>query len=265
MLIAAATVPHDVPVMVLLTTDEETTHAGAKVLRDHGVFTKLGGVRAIVIGEPTGMVPIRGHRANVIFTATASGIQAHSATGLGLNANWALLDFLDGMRSLRDRLLTAPELKDDAYEPKVCGFNLLIENPAVSVSATVPTAIARIQFRYSAAVDPLAIAEFVRDRAAKARIRLDERWLGRPLDLPANHEFVIAAEAASGRGAQTQPFNTDACELQSLAPCIIMGPGDISAAHLPGEMVRLADLEAAVPIYVELVERVARLPTIHST
>jgi acetylornithine deacetylase len=109
-------------------------------------------------------------------------------------------------------------------------------------------------------IDPVAIATFVRHRAAKAQIRLEERWLGRPLDLPANHELVLVAEAASGRIARTQPYNTDACQLQSLAPCVIMGPGDISAAHQPGEKVRLADLEAAVPIYVELAERVARLP-----
>ncbi|MDP9152012.1 MAG: M20/M25/M40 family metallo-hydrolase, partial [Myxococcota bacterium] len=106
LLIAAASVAGDVPVMVLLTADEETSRAGVNALIDRSALLRESDVRAIVVGEPTGMVPTRGHRASVNFTATATGLQAHSATGLGTNANWALLDFLQGVCEVRRLLAT---------------------------------------------------------------------------------------------------------------------------------------------------------------
>jgi acetylornithine deacetylase/succinyl-diaminopimelate desuccinylase-like protein len=42
--------------------------------------------------------------------------------------------------------------------------------------------------------------------------------------------------------------------LQAIAPCVVMGPGDIAEAHTPGEKVRLADLAAAVPVLRRVAE-----------
>jgi len=40
--------------------------------------------------------------------------------------------------------------------------------------------------------------------------------------------------------------------LQALAPCVIMGPGDIGKAHAPDECVAIAELAAAVPQFMRL-------------
>ena len=44
-------------------------------------------------------------------------------------------------------------------------------------------------------------------------------------------------------------------ELQAIAPCVVLGPGDIGEAHTPTEKVRVADLAAAVPVFIALAER----------
>jgi acetylornithine deacetylase len=44
--------------------------------------------------------------------------------------------------------------------------------------------------------------------------------------------------------------------LQVLAPCVVLGPGDIAQAHTPTEQVRLAELDAAIPVFMRLAERV---------
>ena len=54
---------------------------------------------------------------------------------------------------------------------------------------------------------------------------------------------------------QTAPFGTDASILQTIAPCVVLGPGDIDVAHKPGEAVRIADLTAAVPVFQALALR----------
>ncbi len=60
-----------------------------------------------------------------------------------------------------------------------------------------------------------------------------------------------------GTPPTTAPYGTDASVLQAIAPCIVLGPGDIGVAHKPGEAVAVADLEAAIPVFASLAERVA--------
>jgi acetylornithine deacetylase/succinyl-diaminopimelate desuccinylase-like protein len=52
--------------------------------------------------------------------------------------------------------------------------------------------------------------------------------------------------------AQVAPYGTDASQLQALAPCIILGPGDIAMAHRPDESVAVADLAAAIPAFMQI-------------
>jgi acetylornithine deacetylase len=45
--------------------------------------------------------------------------------------------------------------------------------------------------------------------------------------------------------------------LQALAPCVVMGPGDMGVAHAPGEAVSTAELDAAIPLFTRLAESIA--------
>ncbi|MFC7542839.1 hypothetical protein ACFQU2_29890 [Siccirubricoccus deserti] len=73
------------PATLLITTDEETTKAGARAVAGSALAQSLG-LRGIVVAEPTGLTPVRGHRSSVSITAVARGVQAHSSTGQGRNA-----------------------------------------------------------------------------------------------------------------------------------------------------------------------------------
>ena len=64
------------------------------------------GLRGIVVAEPTGLLPVRGHRSHIEYTAVAPGVQAHSSTGQGSNANWALIPFLAEMKAVFDACAT---------------------------------------------------------------------------------------------------------------------------------------------------------------
>ncbi|HEY4044711.1 MAG TPA: M20/M25/M40 family metallo-hydrolase, partial [Rhodopila sp.] len=201
--------------------------------------------------------PVRGHRSHIVFTCVALGVQAHSASGTGRNANWALIPFLAEMQVLFDRLLTDRLLQDDAYDPPFSDFNPVIDNHGAALNVTVPVATTRIKFRYSAAIDPAPIQTAVREAAQRHGITVTEAEEGTPPELPADHEFVRLCAEASGQDAATAPFGTDASVLQAIAPCVVMGPGDIGVAHKPAEAVRLSDLAAAVPVFQTLATRLA--------
>jgi acetylornithine deacetylase/succinyl-diaminopimelate desuccinylase-like protein len=245
-------VPQGVPVGLILTTDEETTKAGARAVVERSALARLMRPCGIVVAEPTGMTPIRGHRAHVAFTATATGVQAHSATGLGRNANWDLVEFLADMKAIHRRLHEDLSLQDAAYDPVFSDFNLVLDNHGVAVNVTVPRATVQIKYRYSAGVDAHIVIEAVRHAARRAGLALEEAREGAPPELPAEHWLIGLAVTATGRQAGTAPYGTDASVLQELAPCVVMGPGDIGVAHRDGEHVAVAELVAAVPIFTAM-------------
>ncbi len=153
-IVAARGLPAAVPVTLLVTTDEETTKAGARIIAARSALARRAAPAAILVAEPTRLRPVRGHRAHIAFTAVATGIQAHSSTGKGRNANWELVGFLAEMKAIHARLRDDASLQDPGYDPPFSDFNLVIDNHGAAVNVTVPVATVRIKFRYSAAVDP---------------------------------------------------------------------------------------------------------------
>ncbi len=256
---AAASLPPEVPASLLITTDEETTKQGARAIVARSELVGRVRPRAILVAEPTGMVPVRGHRANVHFTITARGEQAHSSTGRGRNANWVLVPFLGEMRDIFEWLRSDPTIQDAAYDPPFSDFNLVIDNHGTAVNVTVPVATVRIKFRYSARVEPMRVVERVRAAAAAAGLGVDEAWEGRPPELAAGHPLVALVEQVTGARATTAPYGTDASELSAIAPCFLLGPGSIEVAHKPGETIAVAALERAVAVFAELARRVAQV------
>ena len=247
-IVAARGLPESVPATLLITTDEETSKQGARAIAASDAARSLG-LRGIVVAEPTGLLPVRGHRSHIEYTAVASGVQAHSSTGQGLNANWALIPFLAEMKAVFERLRHDPAYHDAGYDPPFSDFNLVIDNHGTAVNVTVAKASARIKFRRSRNIDYAPIEAAVQDAAARAGVTLTEKREGTPPELPVDHPLVALAVRETAAAARTAPYGTDASELQDLAPCIVMGPGTIATAHTPRECVGVADLAAAVPLF----------------
>jgi acetylornithine deacetylase len=253
-ILAARDVGPDVPATLLITTDEETSKEGARRIAGQSALAASLGLKGIIVAEPTGLVPVRGHRSHIAFTAVAHGVQAHSSTGRGENANWRLVPFLAAMREVHARLREDPALQDADYDPVFSDFNLVIDNHGTAVNVTVARATARIKFRYSAKVDPAPVLEAVRRAARDNGIELSEAFEGRPPELPADHPLVAMARGLTGAAPRTAPYGTDASELQALAPCVILGPGTIETAHTPRECVALAELEKGQALFRRVLE-----------
>ena len=162
------------------------------------------------------------------------------------------------LRTIHDRLREDPALHDPAYDPVHCDFNPVIDNHGAAVNMTVPRATVRVKFRYSAGIDPEHIVAAVREAAKAAKLKLVEKADGKPPELPADHRLVRMASELTGNPPCTAPYGTDGSVLQALAPCLVMGPGDIAVAHTPHESVRLSALAAAVPVFQRMAERMAR-------
>jgi acetylornithine deacetylase len=78
---------------------------------------------------------------------------------------------------------------------------------------------------------------------------------GQPPELAEDHPLVRLCAELSGKAPTTVPFGTDAVELQRLAPCVVLGPGDIGLAHTPEERVPVSELAAAAALMARFLER----------
>jgi acetylornithine deacetylase/succinyl-diaminopimelate desuccinylase-like protein len=96
----------------------------------------------------------------------------------------------------------------------------------------------------------------VRDAARRAGTALTEAREGNPPELPSGHPIVRLCSQVTGAPPAVAPYGTDASELQALAPCVILGPGDIAQAHAPDECVSIEELAAAVPLFMQLAQRI---------
>jgi acetylornithine deacetylase len=239
---------------LLITTDEETTKQGARTIAEHSKLARRAGLRGTIVAEPTSLIPVRGHRAHIAFTATAEGVQAHSSTGKGTNANWALIPFLVEVKAMFERLRNDTSLQDTAYDPPFSDFNLVIDNFGTAVNVTAARATARIKFRYSHRIDPMPVVAAMRASAQANGLTLEEMREGRPPELPVDHPLIQLAAGVTGQAPRTAPYGTDASELQAVAPCVVLGPGSIETAHTPRECVAVAELAQAVTIFQRMLE-----------
>jgi acetylornithine deacetylase/succinyl-diaminopimelate desuccinylase-like protein len=98
------------------------------------------------------------------------------------------------------------------------------------------------------------VLQAVREASARTGVVVEEAREGFPPELSADHPLVRLCSDTVGRAPQTAPYGTDASELQALAPCVVLGPGDIGVAHTPFEAVRLSELAEAVPMLARLSE-----------
>lgn len=246
------------PAMLIITADEEIGKAGARSVVARSELLRQHPPRAMVIGEPTGLRCVRGHKANVGFVAEARGVQAHSSTGEGVNANLQLLPFLMVVRDWALRLRDDPQWRDPAYQPPFPDFNFVIDNHGTAVNVTCARATCEIKFRYSHANDPAPVVAAMEAAAREHGVALRISRDGSPPELSEDHPLVRLGASVSGEAPITVPFGTDATVLQALCPVIIMGPGDIADAHKPTEKLDVTQLETAVGRFTQVLRRVAQ-------
>ena len=251
-ILAARSVPEDVPATLLITTDEETTKAGARAVAGSALARRARPAGASLVAEPTGLVPVRGHRASVNITATAergAGAFLHragAATPIG-----TLIPFLAEMRALSAAAArTTRRFHDAAYDPPFSDFNLVLDNHGTAVNVTVPRATCRIKFRRSRGLGPAPVLEAVRAAAERAG---RERWrsraegqaartAGRP---PAGAPLRRAHRQGAGAPCPSAPTRSSC---RGWRPASCSAPATSARAHTPEECVPLAELAAAVPL-----------------
>lgn len=246
------------PLIILATADEESSMDGAKEL----VHQSRPAARYAVVGEPTGLKPVRMHKGILMESIRLIGRSGHSSDpALGVNA-------LEGMHALITELLAWREElqrlnRQPMFAVPVPTLNLGHIHGGDNPNRICAECELHIDLRPlpGMSLDELRaqMRERLAPRAAERGLKLEIKPLfeGIPaFESPAESELVKAAERLTGHSAGAVAFGTEAPYFDRLGmETIVLGPGDIDQAHQPDEYLALDRVQPTVELLRALIKR----------
>ncbi len=244
------------PLVLLATADEESTMAGAQLLVDQ--HRTLG--RHALIGEPTGLRPVRMHKGILMESITLHGRSGHSSDpSLGVSA-------LEGMQKVLGEIITWRQ------QLQAENRNLLFKVPYPTLNlghihgGDNPNRICgecelHIDLRPLPGMELAELRAQLRARVEQAIDGLELTVELKPLfdgisamETDAHAEIVEAAEHMTGHPAEAVAFGTEAPYFKQLGmETVVLGPGDIQQAHQPDEYLAMDRIEPMVSILKQMI------------
>ena len=246
------------PLIILATADEESSMLGAKTLAELG----RPKARSALIGEPTGMQPVKAHKGIMMDSIRLIGQSGHSSDPtLGKNA-------LDAMHEVIAELLTYRRWIKDKYTSdlfaipyptlnlgaihggdnpnRICGNCNLEFDVRLTPGMNIDTVRADIQERVKRVTEPLDIS-----------FEMDEIFSGIPAFFAEENSAMLkAAEDLTGHSGISVQFGTEGPFLQELGmDTIVMGPGNIDQAHQPNEYMSMDMINPSIDVLIKLIAK----------
>jgi acetylornithine deacetylase len=246
------------PLTLLFTADEEVGCLGAKQLLAEGRIHP----RHAIVGEPTGLTPVRAHKGYCAVEVEVSGVEGHSAyPEVGASAIHATGRLWPELERIGAELRHET---DAAFSPAHATWNVGVIHGGKARNVIAGDCRFTYEWRPLPGQDPRRALRLLEEACQKladgsgGRIRIEVAPLRTDAAAvtSADAEIVRFLEAESGNSATTVPFGTELPEVIGMgAEACVFGPGDIRVAHRTGEHVALAEVERAVAILERAVAR----------
>ncbi|MFC4860191.1 acetylornithine deacetylase [Pseudomonas sp. JS3066] len=245
------------PLIILATCDEESSMAGARALAQAG--QPLG--RAAVIGEPTGLKPIRLHKGVMMERIDILGQSGHSSDpSLGHSALEAMHAVMSDLIELRGEW--QQEFRNPQFTVPQPTLNLGCIHGGDNPNRICGQCSLEFDLRPLPGMNPETLRAVIRQRlrpvAEHYQVKIDFKPLFPavpPFEQSPESDLVRLAERLTGHTAQAVAFGTEAPYLQQLGcETLVLGPGDIACAHQPDEHLELSRIEPTVALLRQLIQ-----------
>ena len=257
------------PIHILISYDEEVGCAGVRPMIAR-IGSDLPRPRIVIIGEPTSMQVIDGHKRINVYRTTVTGKEAHSSLpAIGVNAISVAAKLIDEIDRLAGEM--AERENDPHFEPPYSTMSVgMIEG------GTAPNIVPKnCEFRWqirglpgtpadgaAEALNAYAARELLpemRKVAPQAAIETESQTSVPAFAAPPESEAVALAMALTGaNGTSGVSYATEAGLFQQAGcPAVVCGPGDIAQAHAADEFVSVTQLEACLKFLAGLAGRLS--------
>lgn len=258
------------PVHFSLTYDEEVGCLGARHLVDELAVQDIRPAVAI-IGEPTGMKIIEGHKGCCEYTTVFTGLEGHgSLPHRGVNAVEYAVRYVARLMELREELKCVAS-PDSRFDPPFSTVQVGRLTGGVAHNVIPGHCVLDWEMRPVRPEDRTrllaAIEAYARDsllpemRAVAPEAAIVTHVIGEVEGLlPAsdNEARAILSELTGANDAGVVSFGTEAGLFQSLGMSVVVcGPGSIEQAHKPDEFVALDQLDACLAMLLGLERKLA--------
>jgi acetylornithine deacetylase len=247
------------PVMILATADEETSMAGARALVERDALH----ARHALIGEPTGMRPVRMHKGMMMEAIRLHGHAGHSSDpALGNSALEAMHRVITALLAWRQELQDS--WRDPLFTVPAPTLNLGHIHGGDNPNRICAECELHIDLRPLPGMDIDELRSMIHRKVNEAlrgsgiRAGFESLFEGVPaMATDSDTPIVRIAEQLTGHAAEAVAFGTEAPYLQQLGiQPVVLGPGDIAQAHQPDEYLALERLQPTVDLLRRLVKSV---------
>lgn len=255
------------PIHLALSYDEEIGCLGAPKMIDE-IKEVLPPIRAVIVGEPTSMRVVSGHKSIMHFDTHVTGIEAHSSQQhRGVSAVMVagrLINWL-GERQRKNAAGAAPDVE---FVPPYTTLHCGVVSGGTAHNITARHCSFVTDIRALPSEDPQTyLAEyeaFIRE-VVEPEMRAIHPDTGVELDVhahvpgfaePLDSEAILLAKQLSGQNdTEVAPYAAESGQFQQAGFAVAMcGPGSIDQAHQPDEFISIEQLEAGTDFTRRLIQ-----------
>ena len=246
------------PLTLVATADEESSMDGARAL---AAAQRLQ-ARYAIIGEPTGLRPVRMHKGILMESIHVRGRSGHSSNpALGNSALEGMVkvlsELLDWRRELQARHL------NQLFDVPVPTLNLGHIHGGDSPNRICADCELHIDLRPLPGMEIETLRETLQNRLRMALENSELELSCRPLfagtpamETAATSAIVRGTEELTGHRASSAAFGTEGPYFSQLGiETVILGPGDIDQAHQPDEYLAENRIKPAIELLRKLINR----------
>lgn len=246
------------PLMILATADEESSMAGAHAL----VALGKPKARYAIIGEPTGLKPIRMHKGIMMEKVVVTGKSGHSSDPkLGINAMEVMHQAIAELLVYRQQL--QEKYRNPGFKVSVPTLNLGHIHGGDNPNRICGACELHFDLRFLPGMEAPALREQIQQRLTRiselsgTHIHYDSLMQPVPaFEQNADSELVRITEKLVGHDAEAVAFATEAGFMQQLGmETLVFGPGSIDQAHQPNEYIELKQIQPAINTLTQLITK----------
>ena len=246
------------PLYLLATVDEETTMNGAMRFAEHAPIRP----DAVLIGEPTSLVPVIKHKGYMAFSVKVEGRSCHSSNpDAGVSAIKIMNRIVSEICALEKKLKT--KFRDEDFKVPYPTLNIGSIHGGDATNRVCGQCEIRLDIRPIRDSSPeelkTLLTEAVKNGAGDdlGRVSVNELYPPIPgFGTSADTDLVRLAAVLSGRDPLTVSYSTEASILSSLgSPVVVLGAGSIDDAHQVNEKLPKNEIERFNGILREMIRR----------
>ena len=253
------------PVHLAFSYDEEIGCLGAPSMIAE-IARHVPKPAAVIVGEPTMMEVVHGHKGITTYTVTVTGHEAHSSlTHLGLSANMVAVRLMHRLSELADRLKREAD-PTSPFLPAHATITIGTINGGTAGNILARQCVFLFDLRCPPGMDPQPILAPFLAEAGKADAEMKARFPDAGIEIvrrsltpafapePDGAAERIARSLAGDNGPpRVVPYAAEAGQFQEAGfSTVICGPGSIEQAHQPDEYVDRVQMERGAAFMLRL-------------